>query len=102
MEQRYGPDFTLVSTEKPIERTQENYRFEMKVPAEAKKSISQTVIEERDVSTSIAISNTDDNTIRFFMNNTITRPEVKKGLERSLELKAKLSATRQDLAHVND
>src|SRR5207302_1789042 len=69
IEHPYRPDFTLVSTEKPIERTQENYRFVMKVPAEAKKSIAQTVVEERDVASQLFISNTDDKTIRFVMNN---------------------------------
>src|SRR5262249_40262290 len=102
IEHPYRPEFTLVSTEKPIERTQENYRFEMKVPAEAKKSVAQTVVEERDVASSVAISNTDDNTIRFFMNNTLSSPEVKKTLEESLTLKNKLATTRQDLAHVTE
>src|SRR5260370_35202235 len=74
----------------------------MKVPAEAKKSVAQTVVEERDISSSIAISNTDDNTIRFYMNNTLSSTEVKKALEESLSLKNKLATTRQDLAHVNE
>jgi hypothetical protein len=96
------PFFNLVSTEKPIERTQENYRFEIKVPAEAKKSVSQTVVEERDVASQVFISNTDDNSIRFFMNNTLSSPGVKKALEDSLAMKNKLAATRQDLNHVNE
>src|SRR5262245_44946894 len=102
IEHPYRPDFTLVSTEKPVERTQENYRFEMKVPAEAKKSVAQTVVEERDVSSSVFISNTDDNTIRFFMNNTLSSDSVKEALKNALDLKAKLAATRQDLAHVTE
>src|SRR5579859_2558531 len=102
IEHPYRPDNKLVSTEKPIERTQENYRFEMKVPAEAKKSVSQTVIEERDVSSSLFISNTDDNTIRFFMNNTLSSPEVKKSLEGALEHKAKLATVQQNLRHVSE
>jgi septal ring factor EnvC (AmiA/AmiB activator) len=92
----------LISTEKPVERTQEVYRFEMKLPAEAKKSLSQTVIEERDVATSLSISSLDDNSIRFFMNNTIASPEVKKVLQGALELKGTLAATQQDLQHVNE
>jgi hypothetical protein len=102
IEHPYRPDFTLVSTEKPVERTQENYRFEMKVPAEAKKSVSQTVVEERDIASSLFISNTDDNTIRFFMNNTLSSDGVKEALKTALDQKAKLAATRQDLAHVTE
>src|SRR5262249_21944461 len=99
IEHPYRPEFTLVSTEKPVERTQEVYRFEMKLPAEAKKSVAQTVVEERDIATSLAISNTDDNTIRFFMNNTIASPGVKEVLSNVLSLKSKLAAIRQDLSH---
>src|SRR5262249_5441437 len=101
IEHPYRPEFELVSKEQPVERTQEVRRFEMKLPTEAKKSVSMTVIEERDVAQSIAISNSDDNTIRFFMNNTISSPEVKKALEGALSLKGKLAAVQQELGHVN-
>jgi hypothetical protein len=100
VEHPYRPEFTLVSTEKPVERTQEVYRFEMKLPAEAKTSVAQTVVEERDVATQIGISNSDDDTIRFFMNNAIASPELKKALQAALDLKGKLAAVRQDLGHV--
>ncbi|HEV3145740.1 MAG TPA: hypothetical protein VGZ47_17765, partial [Gemmataceae bacterium] len=76
-------------------------RFEMKLPAEAKKSISMTIVEEKDLSQSIAISNTNDDTIRFFMNNTISSPEVKQALQKALEFKAALVKVQQDLANVN-
>src|SRR5262249_9653203 len=102
IEHPYRPEFNLVSTEKPVERTQENYRFEIKRPAEAKKSITQTVVEERDVATSLNISNIDDNTIRFFINQTISSTEVKDALKGALDHKAKLAAVRQDLSHVNE
>jgi len=102
IEHPYRPEFNLVSTEKPIERTQENYRFEMKLPAEAKKSVAQTVVEERDVATSISIGNSDDNSIRFFINNTLSSDGVKEALKTALDLKAKLAAVRQDLTHVTE
>jgi hypothetical protein len=101
IEHPYRADFELVSKEQPVERTQEVRRFEMKMPAEAKKSISMTVIEEKDLSQSIAISNTDDNTIRFFMNNTISSPEVKQALEKALTFKAELVKVQQELGNVN-
>jgi hypothetical protein len=102
IEHPYRAQFTLVSTEKPIERTSDNYRFEVKLPAKAKESISQTVIEEQEVSTSIAINNSDDGTIRFFMNNAITSPQVKAALQKALEFKTKLNSTRQELNNVNE
>jgi hypothetical protein len=102
IEHPYRPAFALVSSEKPIERTQENYRFEIKLPTEAKKSVSQTVVEERDVATSVSISNTDDNSISFFINNTLSSPEVKSALKTALEMKVKAAAIRQELNHVNE
>ncbi len=73
----------------------------MKLPAEAKKSVSMTVVEEHDVNQSIAMSNSDDNTIRFFMNNAISSPAVKKALEGAISLKGKLVAVQQELGQVN-
>jgi hypothetical protein len=102
IEHPYRPEFTLVSKEKPIERTADQYRFELKLPAKAKESISQTIIEERDVNTSIAINNTDDGTIRFFINNTLSSENVKQALQKALELKAKLNTTHQELANVSE
>ncbi|MFL5340886.1 MAG: DUF4139 domain-containing protein [Gemmataceae bacterium] len=101
IEHPYRPEFELVSKEQPVERTQEVRRFELNLPAEAKKSVSLTVIEERDVAQQIAISNTDDNSIRFFMNNAITSPDVKKALDGALSLKGKLAGVQQELNQVN-
>jgi hypothetical protein len=101
IEHPYRADFELVSKEQPVERTQEVRRFEMKLSAEAKKSVSMTVIEEKDLSQSIAISNTTDDTIRFFINNTISTPEVKQALAKALEFKAALVKVQQSLGDVN-
>jgi len=101
IEHPYRADFELISKEQPVERTQEFRRFEMKLPAEAKKSVSMTVVEEKDLSQQIAISNSDDNAIRFFMNNTISSPEVKLALQKALEFKNELVKIQQELANVN-
>ena len=102
IEHPYRADFQLVSKEKPVERTSENYRFELKLPAKAKESVSQTIIEERDVGTQISISNSDDGTIRFFINNAISSDGVKESLKKALELKSKLTGYQQELNSVNE
>jgi hypothetical protein len=102
IEHPYRPQFTLVSKEKPVERTSDHYRFELKLPAKAKESVSQTVVEEQDVDTRIAITNSNDNNIRFFINNAITSEGVKDALKKALELKAKHVATQQELNNVNE
>src|SRR5262249_56788182 len=53
IEHPYRAEFKLVSSEKPVERTQEFLRFEIKLPAESKKSLSPNVITESRVSSSI-------------------------------------------------
>ncbi|HLW66103.1 MAG TPA: DUF4139 domain-containing protein [Gemmataceae bacterium] len=101
IEHPYRPDFELVSKLEQAERTQDFRRFEMKLPAEAKKSVSMTIVEEKNLSQSIAISNTNDDTIRFFINNTISSPEVKQALEKALTFKAELVKVQQTLSDVN-
>jgi hypothetical protein len=101
IEHPYRADFEVVSKEKPVERTADVQRFEMKLPTEAKKSVSMTVVEERDVSSSFAISNTNDDTIRFFTNNSLSSPGVKKSLQDAAARKAELAKVQQELNHVN-
>jgi hypothetical protein len=102
IEHPYRPQFTLVSKEKPAERTSDHYRFELKLPAKAKESVTQTVVEEQDVDTRIAISNANDGAIRFFISNATTSDGVKEALQKALDLKAKLNGTQQELASVNE
>ncbi len=102
IEHPYRADFELVSKDKPIERTSDNYRFEIKLPAKAKSSVSQTIVEERNIGTQISINNTDDGSIRFFINNTISSEGVKNALKKALELKTKLNGYRQELNTVNE
>ncbi|HLW65494.1 MAG TPA: DUF4139 domain-containing protein [Gemmataceae bacterium] len=101
IEHPYRAEFEVVSKEKPVERTADVQRFEMKLPVEAKKSVSMTVVEERDVSSAISISNTNDDTIRFFINNALSSPGVKKALQDAAARKAELVKIQQELNHVN-
>src|SRR5262249_1612094 len=95
IEHPFRPDFALVSKDKPAERARDVYRFE--VPLPAGKTASQEVIEEKDVNTTIQLSNSDDQTMRFFLSQPVVSEAVKKALTRALELKGKLSGTQRDL-----
>src|SRR6185436_3303089 len=55
---RTAQQFKLVDTPKPVEDTPEVYRFQTAVKAGETKSF--TVKEERDVSTSVALTNNDE------------------------------------------
>jgi hypothetical protein len=102
IEHPYRAEFKLVNDVKPVERTAEVYRFEMKLPAKAKETVSQTIVEEQDLSTTIALTNVDDGTIRFFLNQAVTSPQVKAALQQLQQLKAKLAMTTQELNQVNE
>jgi hypothetical protein len=95
IEHPFRPDFHLVSKEKPAERARNVYRFEVKVAPG--KTASEEVIEERDVQSAVALTNSDDQTMRFLINQPVVSDPVKKALEQALELKGKLATTQRDL-----
>ena len=66
----------------------------------AKESTSITIVEERDLAQTISISNSNDQSIQFFMNNAISSPEVKKALQQAAMLKGKLTSIQQELGQV--
>jgi hypothetical protein len=96
IEHPFRADFTLVSKDQPAERARDVYRFELKVPAGH--NASEEVIEEKDVLTSIQVSNSDDQTMRFFLSQPVVSDAVKKALGKALELKGHLSATQREIA----
>jgi hypothetical protein len=95
IEHPFRADFHLVSKEKPAERARDVYRFEVRLAPG--KTASEEVIEEQDLQTAVALSNSDDQTMRFFLNQPVVSEPVKKALGQALELKDKLSATQRDL-----
>ncbi|MCS6977362.1 MAG: DUF4139 domain-containing protein [Gemmatales bacterium] len=99
LEHPYRPEFKLVTPEKYAERSRDVYRFEMLVAGE--KSASTEIVEERDVVQQIALTNADDQTIRFFLNSTVASDKVKEALAKALELKAKWAATQREIAEIN-
>src|SRR5208282_3419035 len=96
IEHPYRAEFKLVSAEKPAERARDVYRFEVSVPAG--ETASRTVTEERDVEQRVQLTNSDDQTMRFFLNTTASSGKVQDALKHALELKGKLAATQQEMA----
>jgi hypothetical protein len=99
IEHPYRPEFRLTSKDKPAERARDVYRFEIKLPAG--QTASETVTEERDLTSGVTLTNADDNSIRIFIQSDVTSPNVKEALQKALELKGKVDGTRQDLAHAS-
>jgi hypothetical protein len=95
IEHPYRPEFKLVTPEKFNERARDVYRFEVKVEAGGKAELP--VMEERDIQQSVTLTNTDDNTMRFFLNHKVSSPKLKTALTEALALKAKVNAAIEDI-----
>jgi hypothetical protein len=98
VEHPYRPEFHLVSTQKPSEQARDVYRFEVKVPAG--KTADVEVAEERDVVSTVQLSNSDDQTMRVFFNESVTSAKVKAALQKAIELRTTWAKTQQDLGQV--
>jgi hypothetical protein len=95
---RTNQQVKLVDTDKPIEDTKDFYRFQVAVKAGEEKTF--VVNEERDVLTSVALSNSPDDQIRYFVSLNEATPALKAKLTEALKLKGEWDGQRRELAQV--
>jgi hypothetical protein len=95
---RTGQQFKLVDPPKPTEETADLWRFQTAVAAG--KTAEFRVKEEKDFGTSVQLTNTPDDQIRFFIRLNETSPELKAKLTEALGLKGKWDDRRRELAQV--
>ncbi len=95
---RTNQQFKLVETPAPVEDTKGVYRFQVAVKAGEEKTFA--VNEERDVATSVQLSNNPDQQIRFFMNLNEATPALKQKLAEALKFKAAWDGQLRDLTQV--
>jgi hypothetical protein len=95
---RTNQQVKLVDTDKPVEDTREVYRF--KVPAKAGEEKAFVVTEERDINTTVALSNDPDGQIRYFLSLNEASPALKEKLKEALAVKAKWDAALRELHQV--
>jgi len=91
-------DFKLVDTEKPSETASDFYRFQLKVAPG--KTETTTVTEERVINSQVAITNSGDDQIRFFINEAVSSPQVKEALQKSLDLRWDFNKTTREIAEL--
>jgi hypothetical protein len=89
-------DFKLVDSVKPAETARDVYRFQVKVPAG--KTVTETVTEERQFGTTVQLSNSNDEQVRWFISQPVASPKVKEGLRRALQLRGELTKTQREIA----
>jgi hypothetical protein len=95
---RTNQQFKLVETPKPTEDTKDVYRFQIAVKAGEEKTF--VVMEERDVATSIALSNSPDDQLKYFISLNEAPAALKAKLGEAVKLKGAWDSQKQDLAQV--
>ena len=93
---RKGEGFQFVGANKPKEEAADVYRFE--VAAAAKKDLSYTVVEEKELGTSIQITNNADDQIRYFISLKELPTALKAKLQEAQKMKAAWDKQRSDIA----
>jgi hypothetical protein len=99
VEHPYRPTFRLANDLKPAERTRDQYRFELKLPAG--KTGDLEVVEEQDVTQTVQLTNSDEQQIRFFLNQQVLSKAVREALEKAIGLRGQLAGTQRDLEQTN-
>jgi hypothetical protein len=89
-------DFKLVDSAKPAETASDVYRFSVKVPAG--KTVTETITEERNINSSVAISTQNDDQIRVFLSAPVTSTKVKKAMEEAMSLRWETAKVTREIA----
>jgi hypothetical protein len=95
---RTNQQFKLVDTDKPVEDTPDVWRFQTAVKAGETKTF--TVKEERDIASSITLTNNAENQIRYFISLAEASPGLKQKLTQALAIKGEWDVARRELAQV--
>jgi len=93
---RKGEGFVFIGDNKPKEEAADVFRFELALGA--KKNTSYTIVEERPVESSVQLTNSADDQIRYFMKLKETPESLKTKLQEALQVKGKWDAVRQEIA----
>jgi hypothetical protein len=91
VEHPFQPEWTLVAPKEPAERARTVYRFA--VPVAAGKSTKLSVVEERTIEQSVAVTSMQSGTIDFYVKSQVVSRSVRDALTKLLVLKQKLADT---------
>lgn len=95
---RTNQQFKLVDTDKPIEDTPELFRFQTAVKAGETKTF--TVKEEKEIASTVTLTNSQEDQIRYFINLTEASPALRQKLNEALALKGTWDGTQRELNQV--
>jgi len=93
IEHPFSPDWKLVDTPAPREKTKDHYRFEVKLPPKA--DVAFAVTEERPRQTTYSISNITKDQIRFFLRQRYIDEKTQAFLEKVVALQAQINSLKR-------
>src|SRR5262249_33391601 len=88
IEHPFRHELKLIAPKEPAERARDVYRFEVKVKAHG--TAKQEVVEEQQFLRTVAITNFDDETIKFFFSQKVISDKVKKAVQDATALRSKV------------
>ena len=94
IEYPFDPNWKLMTPKEATEKTRNQYRFAVK--AEPGKPAVLEVLEEQIQNQQIAITNIDDGTILFYVNQKVTSDKVKEALQDVIKRKQQIAKVTQD------
>ena len=89
VEQKLEPEFKLVTPDKPAEKTPEEFRFKVEVPA--KKTADLKVVTERPVSETVALLDVDLNLLVSYAQNAQVSEKLRASLKQLVALRRKVT-----------
>jgi len=100
IERPIRPNYQLIDTAKPIETTNDVYRFEVKLAPNAQ--VEFPVTEENVFDSSTTISSYTPDTLRFFIQNKALSDNARKQIQGVVDLKTKLAALDSESSRLNN
>jgi hypothetical protein len=94
VEYPFDPNWKLMTPKEPSEKTRNQYRFAVEA-APGKPAVLE-VLEEQIQNQQIVITNSDDGTIAFYINQKVTSDKVKEALQEVIKRKQALAKVVQD------
>ena len=95
IEHPFQAEFKLVTPEKATKRARDVYRFEVKVAADD--TAKQDVVEERELLQTVAMTNLNDDAMKFVLSQRVISDKVKKAIQDAAALKNKAILTHQEI-----
>jgi hypothetical protein len=95
---RTNQQFKLIDTEKPVEDTPDLFRFQ--TPVKAGETKTFTVKEEKEIQSTIQLTNNAEGQIRYFISLPEASPELKQKLNDALKLKGTWDSALRELNQV--